>query len=183
MTDPIKNIDELVERATKIRYSFSTEIFPLQIETSLKAETPSLENTSPKIFKYLPTVSISLWESDNDETYVYSEQGEFYESPISEQELQEQLELDLEKIRRDQQDHHQYVRCKYESPDQELLRCQVRCRALELGLQAAQKLQEYGASVKVNDLQLEVAVQLLEVYKTELQRVEKAHEWIKDCWM
>ena len=78
---------------------------------------------------------------------------------------------------------------EYESPDQELVRAQARCKALELGLEVAKRLNKYegaaGATgdndVKVNDLPLDVAVQQLDVYRTELQRIEADHEG--KAWM
>lgn len=69
----------------------------------------------------------------------------------------------------------------YEHPDHELVRCKIKCRALELGLQIAQKLQNPKTSIKVNDLPLEIAVQQFAVYKTELQRIEEEHK--NSRWM
>ncbi len=131
MTDPINNIDELVERTTESGSLFTG----VYIETSVREETPSFIGF-PMHYKYSPTISVN----SNGRAHVYSEPG------------------------------------NYESPDQELLRCRVRCRSLELGLQVAQKLNEPDAPIKVNDLPLDVALQQLDVYRTELKRIEKDHE-------
>ena len=73
----------------------------------------------------------------------------------------------------------------YESPDQELVRAQARCKALELGLDVAIKLSEHESAedgcIKVNDLPIDVARQQLDVYRTELKRIKEDHEG--QVWM
>lgn len=69
-----------------------------------------------------------------------------------------------------------------ESPDNELIRCRTRAKALELGLTIAEKLVSTSRQptstnrVKVNDLPINEAKNQFETYKAEITKLEEAHK-------